>query len=559
MKYDTENLSDALPAVVHAQNMRKAPRKHFTADGLPVVPHAFDHALNIPVLPDHLISSMISYVLKACFKALSTNELRAQVEMRIIEAANTNGLEVKGRLLIWERSKGRSEMTFKGLASNSMSSWFAILVVAAPIFKHVAQRTYLTMHSLPDKLQSLVQILYRWPKRTVEGRKCRAWDFSSVEHQLLYQHTVTDLCVRFLKAARQEYVHDRDLGTILDKPITHRLLELVMTTIPSYGHARLCSELVLEHAHQQFKKWLVSNTHANAHITAMEKAICRDWLWRLSSLHSLWKDAQGESKLRAEVGLRRLVFGEVGVSANMMSSTGQNVLAEMREALVTAMQSPVQEILEESLESNDSWTRRAAYCWSAYRRVRDETYKEEFSDLIDVIVRSERASGETDTSPSDFDLCTRVRYILDNANGRRRSYKYNVLEPGAAFSAVVTRHRDEDAENRLIETVLDGDGDRRFFAVFAIIRRTPSGAVWVIVKEMVRCVQETLTGYSCEGQEYRVLRLDDSCRRIAAIHMCTQSCVRRGGWGSPVHDTKLMEGGKYMMVSRSEGYPPFLG
>ena len=78
------------------------------------------------------------------------------------------------------------------------------------------------------------------------------WDFRNQEHHVLHQHAVASRAIEILDFARDVYSEDQELGKILDNPITHRLLELVMTTIPSYGHARLCSELFLEHAHQQF-------------------------------------------------------------------------------------------------------------------------------------------------------------------------------------------------------------------------------------------------------------------------------------------------------------------
>ena len=84
------------------------------------------------------------------------------------------------------------------------------------------------------------------------------------------------------------YRTDKARGSLLDKPNTHRLLELVMCTFPMYGHGSLCSELLLEHTHQLFKGWLQRNTHPWAHITAMEKALEKDWMSRLSSLHNIW-------------------------------------------------------------------------------------------------------------------------------------------------------------------------------------------------------------------------------------------------------------------------------
>ena len=197
--------------------------------------------------------------------------------------------------------------------------------MAGSVFRDVFDVTGKTVFLLPELLLRLITLVYKWPNPKVEGKCGDQWsDFSIREHQLQYQHAVAQAGVRFLNAARQEYKMDRTCGAFLDKPKTHRLLELVLTTIPMYGHGRLCSELVLEHTHTLFKGWLQSNTHTNAHLTAMEKALSRDWMWRLSSLYSLWVNGDSRMQERAEVGLRRVLVGEVGwrVDKNLERGNG---------------------------------------------------------------------------------------------------------------------------------------------------------------------------------------------------------------------------------------------
>ena len=130
------------------------------------------------------------------------------------------------------------------------------MTVSAPIFSDFydsTDDTNRTVYMLPQKLQDLVARLYKWPKSLAEGRRSCNADFTNFEHQLKYRDDVAGLAVDFLNSARAVYTENKAVGEIVDKPITHRLLELVMTTIPTFGHARVCSEMVLEHAHQQFK------------------------------------------------------------------------------------------------------------------------------------------------------------------------------------------------------------------------------------------------------------------------------------------------------------------
>ena len=239
------------------------------------------------------------------------------VEMRVVDAAIANELQVKRHILSWGHSRG--VITYNGVANNAMSAWFCIISVAGSVFSDMFDTSATTAFLLPALLRRLVTLVYKWPNRMVDGREGETWsDFSAPEHQVKYQHEVAEAGLRFLAAARREYHKEKDCGAHLDKPNTHRLLELVITTIPMYGHGRLCSEMVLEHTHTFFKKWLERNTHTNAHLTAMEKALSRDWMWRFSSLYSMWVRGDRKAQRQAELGLRRVLVGELGWRVDSM-------------------------------------------------------------------------------------------------------------------------------------------------------------------------------------------------------------------------------------------------
>lgn len=68
----------------------------------------------------------------------------------------------------------------------------------------------------------------------------------------------------------------QDATDRLDTPNGHIILELSIHTIPCFGHARHCSEMVLEMENQGFKEWLKRNKHLNAHLTVVQKSLARD-------------------------------------------------------------------------------------------------------------------------------------------------------------------------------------------------------------------------------------------------------------------------------------------
>ena len=553
MKYGENVTMESLPAVRLAQlSDGGSPRS--TIKGEPVVPALFDHALGLPVLPDHLMSSMTSNVLTACFKVLDTDDVKSEVELRILKAARDNGFSMKQHIISWERSKRGTR--YRGIASNSMSAWFCVLVVASPIFRDVHARTKSPVHLLPDKLQSLVSVMYSWPGRQAGGKTTEDWDFRNAKHHLLHQDAVASRAVEFLDAARDVYRVDKDVGSILDKPITHRLLELVKTTIPAYGHARLCSELVLEQAHQQFKKWLVSDTHPDAHLSAMEKAVGRDWFWRLSSLHSLWRNGTERERNCAEVGLRRLVIGEIGVRVDLRSRAGELLQQYLRDALEQAMRSPVDEMLKDSQEDNAMCAGSREYIWEAYRRVDNHEMWGQRAAAVEDVVRS---GLPDDVSPADLELCKRARFIRKSEGGNRRAYDYNVVQVGHAVSAIVAGAPNDVVASNRVNNARDGNGDRRYYAVFVILRNRRTTDVWVSCRELKPVCEGSNSAYSCVRNATRVLLLDSTCRRVGLVHKCDSTCTRNNGWAFPVHGKSVVDGGLYYVLSRSDGFPPFLG
>ena len=111
----------------------------------------------------------------------------------------------------------------------------------------------------------------------------------------------------------------------------------------------MCSELVLEHTHQQFKKWLVSSTHPDVHIRAIEKALARDWLWRLSSLEGEMYTGDSKTQRRVETGLRRILLGEDGLMVDNRSGSGTELIRDMKRKLGDAMEPPLPSLMKNFL------------------------------------------------------------------------------------------------------------------------------------------------------------------------------------------------------------------
>ena len=511
----------------------------------------FDHARSVPVLPDHMLASTVSNVMAACFHKLGTNDERSKAEMRLVHAAVSNGLQVKRHVLSWNH--GKSDITYGGIASNAMSAWFSILSVGAAVFQDIFEVTSDTLYLLPDLLLRLVTLVYKWPNAKVEGRDGEQWtDFSVRQHQLHYQHEVAQAGMRFLHAARQEFKMDKTCGAFLDKPNTHRLLELVQTTIPMYGHGRLCSELVLEHTHTLFKSWLQNNSHTNAHLTAMEKALSRDWMWRLSSLYSIWLGGDSRTKEQAEVGLRRVLVGEAGWRVDSKSRGGERFGQDMCDALKEAMRAPVPALLLDCDEMNTGLGGQTEYAWSVFKEDKQRKFDVYCFDAVDKVVS---CYASVDVTTSDFVFYERARFMARATATGQRSYRHNCVEVGEAVSAVIDRNADEDQGESSLQAVTDGSGYCRYFAVAGIIANVRTDEVWVVVKELRKIGESYSAAQSC----VRLLLLNNACRRVAVVHKCTNACHAHGPRKPPRHTHQVLEGGEFHVVSRRDGFPPFLG
>ena len=156
-------------------------------------------------------------------------------------------------------------------------------------------------------------------------------------------------------------------------------------------------------------------------------------------------------------------------------------------------------------------------------------------------------------------LCKRARFILSSDGGGRREFKFNVLRVGCAFSAVVSATRMASGSSNHVKTVRDGAGDRRYYAFMLIVCNRRTSDVWTSCREMRDVGNSSTSAYRCAESTPIVINLNSTCRRVGLVHKCDSQCTRKGGWAIPSHQTSVKDGGLYYILSRRDGFPPFLG
>ena len=215
----------------------------------------------------------------------------------------------------------------------------------------------------------------------------------SVCGRLNYNANIRSLASQYLRMCDEVMEQDVKIRSVLDKPNAHRAVELAMHTIPMFGHARNCSELVLEQMHQVFKGWLERNPHQDSHISSVERALARDWMGRVYALFQIW--SQGTSKERAcsEIGLRRLLLGEGAVHLNEEENGVTEFQDRFQSSMKTSFREPTMDMMRECGHLSLPRARRVVWQVMDSDKMKEEKW--------------ERCAGRSEVGYPSWPTCTR--------------------------------------------------------------------------------------------------------------------------------------------------------
>ena len=224
----------------------------------------------------------------------------------------------------------------------------------------------------------------------------------------------------------------------------------------------------------------------------------------------------------------------------------------MSDALRDAMRAPVPALLLECEEMNAPKGGKTQYAWSTFKEDKRRQFDGNCFDAVDTVV----SYYATDDVTADvFVFYERARFMAQATAKGQRSYRHNCVEVGEAVSAVMDREADLDQDRSQLRPVTEGSGYCRYFAVAGILENVRTDEVWVVVKEL----RETGGSYSTAQSCIRILLLNNTCRRVALVHKCTNACHAHGSRKTPMHTSNVLEGGQFHVASRKDGFPPFLG
>lgn len=190
----------------------------------------------------------------------------------------TNKLPKIDCTLQWE-SKNSCLPTVKALLTFNhlkITNVFCVLLFDPVILKqskYAATRTAISLFHLPTLLQNTVSLLNWLASKNISNLKYFYYVITSEE----YHGELLLRAMRYFDGVKQSVRDSYRFASVLEKPNTHRLIELCMHTVLIYRHLSNESEKVFESIHRKFKKCLEKNVDHNSHIAVDDMALDRDW------------------------------------------------------------------------------------------------------------------------------------------------------------------------------------------------------------------------------------------------------------------------------------------
>ena len=345
LKTCVESIASNIPLVRFSNSMaiaRSEKQGHVNMENKDVVPIFFDSMLSTAVAPDHLITGLISILLHACFQSIENKDALQRLESQILCAAAENGLPTDGKFLIFTGTR------FSGIKSLTMSVLYVVLLMATPYFNNIQGTTVDSqgLLTIPQLLQDIVSLLYYWPVDKFDS--AQSLELVHSNNRLNYYRQLKIRVEKYTTAVANHMYKFGDDALLKDKPNSHRLLELVVHTVPVYGHGKFLSELILELTHAFFKTWLKDNTHSNNHITAVDLFLCRAWSMNMFVAYNMWKNGSDRHKPIALACLQRLFFKLTADASIRNQEEVQELLQQFEQRLHDLLQPPIRRLLVES-------------------------------------------------------------------------------------------------------------------------------------------------------------------------------------------------------------------
>lgn len=544
--------ADDIPLVYFSNRLSQQTRSDLpvAANGDLIVTPFFDSSLSTAVAPDHLLSGLATVLLTACFKSIPDDSNRKKVEVAILKSAALNDLPTEGSFLSYKQGR------FVGLSSMSMSTTYIILLFGSRIFKDLdnTQLNTKKLFHIPLLLQNIIAHLYHWPELFIDP----STEVTKVqsENGRSYLIDLRNMTESYSKAVSQHMNTYGDNAVLKDRPNSHRLFELVVHTIPLFGHGKIVSELVLELTHAFFKSWFKQNTHSSSHFTAVDLFVTRIWASHVLVLYHMWKHGEQNMREVAFCNLLRSFFGDVGTFISLhpdkISTEVEKLLEVFETNLNNIMKPPVPRLLLGNIPITLMYEKSEWVC--SKMKTDMKTFDKITDEGIEII------ANELEV---DYVKCKEeIRFFEKASNtviGKHgtgtRTYPYKTLYRGVSATLLVSA---AEIERPFFNGDAIRSSTRLCFVVHDIVKK---GSTPYIIGKLIQVSKNnTFYGISADDAQVKVIQLTNNVLRIGSHHVYdSQSHASSSSistHSSTVNQTRPQRNHLYF---RSGGYPPCLG
>ena len=215
----------------------------------------------------------------------------------------------------------------------------------------------------------------------------------------------------------------------MDKPNLHRLLELFVYTIPTYGHVRNISEMGFEEFHQKLKPMLKRGTHHNKHLMSVESLLVNDWISRFTYCLS---EIKCNNIINYDspifITMKRLMIGEKNMSITGKSESEKSFLDEFVKRIHNLLEKRVFKNLSETGFGGPlkKFNRQNKF-WECHASVSMDSISDhvELQSGKKIILSSHDGNGRKE---EDLKVYSSARFCVgDKKFKHARSYQYNTI------------------------------------------------------------------------------------------------------------------------------------
>lgn len=488
------------------------------------------------VAPDHCCIRNVRNMLEALFTSLNSAEEQKRSNVLYYACTTLNDLPLERNVFNVEKNK---------LNNTTFSTSFVIFSVSLPVciqfarlFPSDCTPSFKKLLPLLSIFAQLVNLIYYWPFEHADGSLQTQLVLG--KHRNSYFVCLQRMASQYVKKVNDCLISGVTAAVALDKPNLHRLLELVMHTIPRFGHARFVSDWTSEHKHKDLKPlYRRGNNLGYNHVWSFTQELFDFWktdlayAFRESELENISAPVKPSVYLDK---LFRLLFGlpyPIGsdITAVQARTEGFAKCKQLYNDLV-------QKDLEPLVHWNETLIQRRSSHWKPFHKapfVKPNCIPQDVRSLV---------HNKFPTTSTCF-----IRGLIRHVTPVQKMVPTSVVYVIRDSSQHV--HYDVYVVRYIVKV------DVMSFVL--LVQECES------LKDMELNVGNAVARIPVKVQGLTVLRISPfsnwtkSVRKASVIHFCSSACRWNSEEEAVEHSETLVNGGKFCIQTKINGYPPHSG